>query len=132
MSSDGPQNTGCLSVADLLYATFLRNQRKPQLLPNLGQKEWFWAEDINFLLRSYSFYPLQISLPTCNSKHFSKACCENKMRRRACGLGGWSSKSSLRRGDCLSYFFKGCMTKFGWVLPQRQPGYNYFWKNYPG
>ena len=54
-----------------------------------------WAEDINFLLTSYSFQHLQISLPRCSSKCFSKAHCENKTGRGACDLGDWSSKSPL-------------------------------------
>lgn len=73
-------------------------------VPSLsGTEGTVWAEDINFLLTSYSFYWLQISLPTCSSKHFSKPHCENQTGRGNVALGA-EVQSPLCRGNCLSYF----------------------------
>ena len=46
--------------------------KKPSVTSLSGTEATVWAEDTHFLLISYSFQCLQISLPTCSSKCLTK------------------------------------------------------------
>lgn len=114
-----PQNVGRLSVADLWMQPYWGIQENLSYLftwdrrNSLSRAHQFSANNSFFLLG-------QISLHPRNSKHFSKARCENKMGRGAGSLAGWSSESLLRRGECLSHFLwcvKLTVSHFSFSMP---------------